>query len=56
MFVKLIQQRTVQVELEDYRSQVSELGRSKKQLQTEIADLKDRLEVELIAKNDESST
>ena len=54
-FPKLIQQRTAQVELEDYRSQVNELSRSKKQLQTELAELKDQLEIELMGKNEESS-
>ena len=40
-------------ELEDHRRQVLELSQSKKQLQTENADLKDRLEIELLAKNEE---
>jgi len=50
----LIQQRAVQVELEDYRSLVGEFSRSKKQLQTELSDLKNRLEVELMSKREES--
>ena len=41
LFPKLIQQHTAQVELEDCCSQVNELSRSKKQLQTELAELKD---------------
>ena len=55
LFPKLIQQRTAQVELEDYCSQVNKLSRSKKQLQTELAKLKDQLEIELMGKNEESS-
>jgi myosin protein heavy chain len=51
----LAQQRATQVELEDNRRQVGELAKSKKKLQSEIANLRDRLEVELMAKNDESS-
>lgn len=47
------QQRAANVELEDQRRQVQELSSSKKQLQSEIADLKDRLEMEIIAKNEE---
>ena len=50
------QQRAAHVELEDQRRQVQELTQSKKQIQAELADLKDRLEVELMAKNEESST
>ena len=42
------------MELEDQRRQVQELSQSKKQLQSELADLKDRLEREIIAKNDET--
>ncbi|CAL1710675.1 unnamed protein product [Somion occarium] len=49
------QQRAAHVELEDQRRQVQELSHSKKQLQSEIADLKDRLEVEMMAKNDEAA-
>jgi hypothetical protein len=42
LFPKLIQLCTAQVELEDYRSQVNKLScQSKKQLQTELAELKD---------------
>ncbi|KAI0794866.1 myosin II heavy chain [Abortiporus biennis] len=49
------QQRASNVELEDQRRQVQELSQSKKDLQAELADLKDRLEVELLAKNEESA-
>ena len=42
------------MELEDQRRQVQELSQSKKQLQKEVAELKDRLEVEIIAKNEEA--
>ena len=42
------------MELEDQRRQVQELTSSKKQLQTELTDLKDRLEMEIISKNEES--
>jgi hypothetical protein len=42
----------LQVELEDYRSQVGELSRSKKQLQTELSDFQERLEVELMEKQE----
>ncbi|PSS37014.1 hypothetical protein PHLCEN_2v1156 [Hermanssonia centrifuga] len=48
------QQRAANVESEDQRRQVQELSQAKKQLQSEIADLKDRLEMEIIAKNDET--
>ncbi|KIJ56408.1 hypothetical protein M422DRAFT_150276 [Sphaerobolus stellatus SS14] len=49
----LAQQRATQTELEDQRRQVKELSQSKKQLQVELADIKDRLEIELLAKNEE---
>ncbi|OBZ78198.1 Myosin-11 [Grifola frondosa] len=49
----LVQQRAATVELEDQRRQVQELTTTRKQLQSEIADLKDRLETELVAKNEE---
>ncbi|KAF8514982.1 nonmuscle myosin heavy chain b [Gautieria morchelliformis] len=52
----LAQQRATLTELEDHRRQVLELSQSKKQLQVENADLKDRLEVELLAKNEEIGT
>ena len=55
VFPKLIQQRAAEVELEDYHSQINELSQSKKQLQTELAKLKDQLEIELMGKNEESS-
>ncbi|EMD32423.1 hypothetical protein CERSUDRAFT_118769 [Gelatoporia subvermispora B] len=51
----VVQQRAAAVELEDQRRQVQELLMSKKQLQNEVTDLKDRLEMELIAKNEEAA-
>ncbi|KZT01711.1 uncharacterized protein LAESUDRAFT_717304 [Laetiporus sulphureus 93-53] len=48
----VIQQRTANVELEDQHRQVQELLLAKKQMQSEIADLKDRLELEIVAKNE----
>lgn len=51
----MVQQRAAHVELEDQRHQVKELSVSKKQLQSQVAELKDRLEVELMAKNEEIS-
>lgn len=51
---QVVQQRAAAVELEDQRRQVQELLMSKKQLQNEVTDLKDRLEMELIAKNEEA--
>jgi len=50
----LAQQRTTQTELEDQRRQVQELLQSRKQLQAQLADVTDRLELELVAKNDET--
>ncbi|KAL6303713.1 nonmuscle myosin heavy chain b [Sparassis latifolia] len=49
----MVQQRATQVELEDHRHQVQELSLSKKQLQSQIADLTERLDAELVTKNDE---
>ena len=51
----MIQQRAAHVELEDQRRQIKELTVAKQQLQTEVSDLKDRLEVEFVAKNEEIS-
>ncbi|KAH9942698.1 myosin tail-domain-containing protein [Amylocystis lapponica] len=51
----LVQQRTAQVELEDQRRQVKELMLAKKDLLSQVSDLKDRLDAELVAKNDELS-
>lgn len=42
------------MEVEDHRRQVSELVQSKKQLQAEVTDLRERVEIELIAKNEEA--
>lgn len=41
------------MEVEDQRRQVQELTASKKQLQTEVSSLKERLDAEVLAKNDE---
>ncbi|KAG8752547.1 hypothetical protein FRC12_011901 [Ceratobasidium sp. 428] len=49
----LAQQRAAQVEVEDNRRQVTELNQSKKQLMVEVANLKERLEMEVMAKNEE---
>jgi len=43
------------LELEDQRRQVQELSKSKKQLENEVSELRDRLELEVIAKNEEAS-
>ena len=43
------------MEVEDQRRQVQELTVSKKQLQTEVSSLKERLDAEALAKNDELS-
>ena len=51
----MAQQRTAQVELEDNRQQVQELTHAKKQLQADISAVKDRLEMESLAKNEEAS-
>lgn len=54
-YTQVVQQRSAQVELEEQRRQVQEIAQSKKQLQAEIKDLKDRLESETMAKNEETS-
>jgi myosin protein heavy chain len=41
------------LELEDQRRQVQELSKAKKQLENEVSELRDRLELEVIAKNEE---
>ena len=41
------------MEVEDQRRQVQELTASKKQLQGEVNALKERLDAEILAKNDE---
>jgi cell division protein FtsB len=55
IFDQVVQQRATQLELDDQRRQVQELGQTKKHLEAEVADLKDRLELEVISKNEESS-
>ena len=50
---QLVQQRAAQMEVEDQRRQVQELTASKKQLQNEVNTLKERLDAEILAKNDE---
>ncbi|RDX42040.1 hypothetical protein OH76DRAFT_150576 [Lentinus brumalis] len=49
----LVQQRAAQMEVEDQRRHVQELTASKKQLQNEVNSLKERLDAEILAKNDE---
>ena len=55
MHFQVVQQRSAQVELEDHRRQLQELSQTKKQLQADVTDLKDRLEVETMSKNEEIS-
>ena len=43
------------MEVEDQRRQVQELTTAKKQLQSEVSSLKERLDAEILAKNDEAS-
>ncbi|KAG8883338.1 hypothetical protein FRB97_006763 [Tulasnella sp. 331] len=50
----LAQQRAAQTELEDHRRQVTELTQAKKKLQSEVTDLRERVEVEMLAKNSET--
>ena len=54
-FSQVVQQRAAQLELEDQRRQVQELSKAKKQLENEVSELRDRLELEVIAKNEEAS-
>ncbi|KAH9992006.1 nonmuscle myosin heavy chain b [Russula compacta] len=51
----VIQQRGAQAEVEGSRHQIQELGQIRKQLQRELANVKDRLEAELAAKNEEAN-
>ena len=53
--LQVVQQRNAQAEVEDSRRQIQDLGQIRKQLQRELADVKDRLEAELAAKNEEAS-
>jgi hypothetical protein len=53
--LQVVQQRNAQAEVEDSRRHIQELGQIRKQLQRELADVKDRLEAELAAKNEEAS-
>lgn len=55
LWIQIVQQRNAQVELEDQRRQAQDIAQSKKQLQAEIEDLKDRLEAETLSKNEETS-
>ena len=48
-----MQQRAAQIEVEDQRRQVQELSAAKKQLQAEVTNLKERLDAEVLAKNNE---
>ena len=52
---QVVQQRNAQAEVEDNRRQIQDLNRIRKQLQRELVDVKDRLETELAAKNEEAS-
>jgi regulator of replication initiation timing len=54
-FAQVVQQRAAQLELEDQRHQVQELSKAKKQLENEVSELRDRLELEVIAKSEEAS-
>ena len=54
-FSQVVQQRAAQLELEDQRRQVQEHSKAKKQLENEVSELRDRLELEVIAKNEEAS-
>lgn len=54
-FAQVVQQRAAQLELEDQRRQVQELSKARKQLENEVSELRDRLELEVIAKNEEAS-
>lgn len=54
-FSQVVQQRAAQLELEDQRRQVQELSKAKKQLENEVSELRDRHELEVIAKNEEAS-
>ncbi|KAH9994666.1 nonmuscle myosin heavy chain b [Russula vinacea] len=51
----VVQQRNAQAEVEDNRRQIQDLNRIRKQLQRELVDVKDRLETELAAKNEEAN-
>ena len=53
--LQVVQQRSAQAEVEDSRRQIQELGQTRKHLQRELTDVKDRLEAELAAKNEETS-
>ncbi|TFK47329.1 nonmuscle myosin heavy chain b [Heliocybe sulcata] len=50
----MVQQRTTQVELENSRRQIEDLAQSKKQLQAEVASLKDRITEEVQTKQAEA--
>lgn len=52
---QVVQQRNAQAEVEDNRRQIQDLNRIRKQLQRELVGVKDRLETELAAKNEEAS-
>lgn len=54
-FAQVVQQRAAQLEMEDQRRQVQELSKAKKQLENEVSEIRDRLELEVIAKNEEAS-
>jgi predicted transcriptional regulator len=52
---KLVQQRTLQEQVQSYRLQVQETSQAKKHLQSELADLQDHVKAEIAAKNEEAS-
>jgi hypothetical protein len=43
------------LDLEDQRRQVQELSKAKKQLENEVSELRDRLELEAMSRNEEAS-
>jgi hypothetical protein len=49
-----VQQRALQAEVENQKRQMQELNQSKRQLLAEVADLKDRLELEQKGKSEEA--
>lgn len=53
--LQVIQQRSAQAEVENSRRQIQELGQIRKQLQRELVDVRDHLEIEIAAKDEEAS-
>ena len=54
-FAQVVQQRAAQLDLEDQRRQVQELSKAKKQMENEVSELRDRLELEAMSRNEEAS-